>query len=291
VVLKLDKSAIRNILSIRYNPLNSTLSQQKKWQDFVSKKTDPMGIITEKKLKKSAIKLLSFSDEPVSISLSSGIDSTLSIGIIRNVFPKRKIIAICGIFEGGYDESKAAQKIAEKFDADFHTVIMDSMFTNIPEIISITKKPKWNTYNHIIAKKATKFSKVLVTGDGADEIFAGYTFRYKKFLNLLRPKDNWKIKTKNYLECHNRDWVPDQEYLFGSAIKFNWEEIYEYFKKYFSNPLSPLQQVLLADFNGKLIHDFIPTGKSIYSYYKLQGVSMFLDSEVISFVLQSMHFV
>ncbi|MGI0010506.1 MAG: asparagine synthase, partial [Nitrosopumilaceae archaeon] len=86
-------------------------------------------------------------------------------------------------------------------------------------------------------------------------------------------------------ECHNRDWVPDQEYLFGRAIKFDWDTIYNYLGPYFSNPLNPLQQVMLADYNGKLLFDFIPTGKAIFEYYGLHGLQIFLDPNVISFAL------
>lgn len=282
---KLDKISIRNILSIRYNPLDGSSLRRLTWKDCKNKSNDPNGIHTEILLKNSIRKLLPEKD-PVSISLSAGIDSTLCLALIRQIFPQKKIITLCGVFEDSFNESKIAARIANKFDADFHVVQMDSMFTQMPEIISIAKKPKWNTYNHLIAKNAKKFSNILITGDGADELFGGYTFRYQKFLNLHRPNDNWKIKTINYLECHNRDWVPDQECLFGNSIKFDWHIIYSYFKEFFSNPLKPLEQVMLADFNGKLLHDFIPTSQNIFMHYKIKGVQIFLDPDLISYAMK-----
>jgi len=156
----------------------------------------------------------------------------------------------------------------------------------MPEIVSITSKPKWNTYTHLIAKAAKKSGNLLITGDASDEIFAGYTFRYSKFLNLLKSNQNWKTKVKNYLECHNRDWVPDQNLLFDPSIQFDWNTIYNYFKPYFQNKLEPLQQVILADFNGKLCYDFIPLINSISKKYNLQIKSPFLDSEIIEKGLQ-----
>jgi len=163
---------------------------------------------------------------------------------------------------------------------------MPSIFKNMAEIIWITKKPRWNTYTHIISKEAKKLDSVLVTGDGADEIFGGYTFRYSKFLKLFKNNNDWKVRTKNYFECHNRDWVPDQNEMFGSSIKFNWNNIYSYFKNYFSNSLDPLKQVFLADFNGKLLYDFIPTSKAISNYHNTESFSPFLDSNVINFGLK-----
>lgn len=282
---RLNKNAIRNFLTIRYNPLEKPIVASVTWRDFRPSVSDPNGYQIEKLLKNAISKVPTTKKGPFIVSLSSGIDSTLCLALLRKTFPNEKIIAICGIFEEAYDESKRAKEIATKFDADFKVVYMDSIFTNMPEIISISKKPRWNTYQHIIAREARKYGDILVTGDGADEIFGGYSFRYNKFLNLLQPQEKWKIKVINYLECHNRDWVPDQEYLFGSTIKFDWNTIYNYFKPYFSNPLNPLQQVMLADYNGKLLFDFIPTGKAIFKYYGLHGLQIFLDPNLIRFAL------
>ena len=280
--MKINKKLIQNFLTLRYDP--SSISKNLAiWQDFKSDTTDFNGQNTEKLLLKSIKNSIPDNDKPIAISLSSGIDSSLCLALLRNVFPKRKIIAICGVFENGNDESKVAKTIAEKFSADFKILYMDSIFTNMSEIISVSKKPRWNTYNHLISKEAKKYSNYLVTGDGADELFGGYVFRYKKFNQLSKFNDSWITKVKNYLECHNRDWVPDQNLLFGNAIPFKWESVYNYFKPYFQNKLEPLTQVMLADYNGKLSLDFIPTGKAIFSHYGIQGIPLFLNSELISF--------
>jgi asparagine synthase (glutamine-hydrolysing) len=283
--LKINKKLIKNYLTIRYDPLINSTSLAK-WTNFVSNTSDTNGQLTEKFLGNSISNSIPDDDSPISISLSSGIDSSLCLAILRKTFPKRKIIAFCGIFDTGFDESKEAKIIAEDFSTEFKTVSMDSIFTNMPEIISITKRPRWNTYNHLIAKEAKKKSNYLVTGDGADELFGGYVFRYNKFKQLLISKDTWLDKTKKYLECHNRDWVFDQTSIFHKNTKFSWSEIYNYFKPYFQNSLDPLSQVMLADFNGKLLFDFIPTGKSISNYYNIKSIPIFLESDLVNFALK-----
>jgi len=280
--LNLDADFIKNILTIRYNPLDPSINPTITWKDFRNTIQDKNGFQTEELLEKSITKNLS-NKKSISISLSGGIDSTLCLGLIRKIFPEKKIFGFCGVFGEGNDESKIAGQVANQFDTDFHIVHMDSIFSSMPEIISITKKPKWNTYVHLIAKKSKHYSTNLVTGDGADELFGGYTFRYNKFLHLLKSSDNWKIKTMKYLECHNRDWVPDQKQMFGNKIHFDWEEIYEYFRSSFQNKLCPLQQVMLADYNGKLLYDFIPLGKTISSFYKITNFPIFLDPEIVYF--------
>lgn len=285
LIKKLDKISIRNILSIRYNPRDKPPLPIVRRQDLKSKYSDPLGKNTEKLIHSFIIENFQKENDSISVSLSGGIDSTLCLALLRKYLPNHRINAICGIFKQGFDESNVAKKVAKQFDAKFETVSMESLFTNMPELISVSGQPKWNTYQHLIAKKAKKYSNLLVTGDGADELFGGYVFRYSKFLTFSRPKDNWKIKTINYLECHNRDWVPDQENMFGPSIKFSWNDIYHYFKPYFSNSLSPIKQVMLADFNGKLMFDFIPSGKRIYEFYKIKHTSLFLNNELISYAL------
>jgi asparagine synthase (glutamine-hydrolysing) len=266
---------------MRYDPRKKSSLNLVLHSDFIPPIHDSNGSKIEKLMINSFTKQFSENPKSITVSMSGGIDSTLALGILRKSLPSTKIIVLCGVFDEAFDESIVAKKIANYFDADFKIIKMPSIFTDLPKIISITKKPKWNSYVYTIAEAAKKYSNYLVTGDGADEVFGGYNFRYNKFLNLLQPHDSWKTKVINYLECHNRDWVPDQSQMFGSAIKFNWEDIFNYFKPYFQNSLKPLQQVMLADFNGKLVHDFVPLGNSTSEYCDIKNFSPYLDSDVI----------
>jgi len=279
----INSTLIKNYLTIRYNPKDKPSPTKKLWNDFETKFSDPNGKKTESLLLSSVKSSIPDNDEPIGLSLSSGIDSSLTLALLRKSFPKRKIIGICAVFENGFDESKQAKKIAENFEADFHTLYIDSIFKAMPQLISIVERPRWNTYTHYVTKEAKKYCKIYLTGDGADEIFGGYTFRYQKFLDSINSKDNTASKISKYLDCHNRDWVPDQEKIFHKSLKFDWKQIFQVLKPYFDNPLSPLEQVFLADYNGKLLYDFIPTSKKILEHYNLTGTSLFLNSDVVSF--------
>jgi asparagine synthase (glutamine-hydrolysing) len=274
-----DNNYIRNLLTIRYDP-RIQVSGLVDWKDFIPKFSDPSGEKTEKLLIRILKRLLHNKEGPFIISLSSGIDSSLCLALLRHCFEDAEILGICAFFDKDNNELEQARKIAKKFDAKFKTVRILSIFQNLPELLAITKTPRWNTYHHYVAKEARKFGRIFLTGDGADEIFGGYVFRYNKFLTMNKSSHNWKTKVRNYLDCHNRDWVPDQKDLFGSSIKFSWDDIYMYFKKYFSNPLNSLQQIMLADYNGKLCYDFIPTAKKISEHYGLELIQIFLQQEI-----------
>ena len=178
---KINPTSIRNTLTIRYDITEKPVKKPATIEDFKKSLNDQDGHITEKLLSNSFRKIGKF--KKFSISLSGGIDSSLCLALLRNNFPEAQVTAISGVFENAYDESTHAKKLAEKFDAEFYPIDMESIYTKMPEIVYIAKRPRWNTYNHLIAKEAKKFSKILVTGDGGDELFGGYTFRYKKFLD------------------------------------------------------------------------------------------------------------
>jgi asparagine synthase (glutamine-hydrolysing) len=148
-------------------------------------------------------------------------------------------------------------------------------------LISIIKEPRWNLYQYYFIERSKQFSNVLFTGDGGDELFGGYTFRYNKFLNLLNHDHDWKQLVRYYLDCHERDWVPDQEKIFGANIRFDWSSINSLLRKYFDNDLDPLDQVFLADYHGKLIYDFVPTNEKFFNYFGVTGLSPILDHKII----------
>jgi len=219
----------------------------------------------------------------ISLSLSGGVDSGLTLAIIRSVLPDIKIECFSMGFRDTDDEIQRAKEISRIYDCNFHNIIKDDVLNELPQLIYIAKEPRWNLYQYYPMADARKQSSIFYSGDGGDELFGGYTFRYKKFLAHLPKKADWKNKTKLYLSCHERDWVPDQHKMFGSKIKFSWEKIYKTLKPYFNNDLEPIDQVFLADFNGKLLYDWIPTNNAFGKYLDLDIKSIFLTDKMIKF--------
>jgi asparagine synthase (glutamine-hydrolysing) len=207
------------------------------------------------------------------------------LALLKDEYPGLDIKCISVSFDE-VSEATYARKIAESKDTDFYNVTVDNPLQDLPFLISIVKEPRWNLYQYYFIEKSKKYSNVLFTGDGGDELFGGYTFRYTKFLKLFDTRDDWKQRTINYLECHERDWVPDQESIFGENIKFDWSSIYSLLRSRFDNDLDPLDQVFLADYNGKLIYDFVPTNNKFFSYLGIAGISPILDNKIIDLSLR-----
>jgi asparagine synthase (glutamine-hydrolysing) len=224
-----------------------------------------------------------------SLSLSGGVDSGLTLAMLRSVLPSVKLECISVGFGVKDEEVERAGELARIYDCDFHNIILDDILGDLPRLIRIVKEPRWNLYHYYAFAAGRKKSRVFFTGDGGDELFGGYTFRYKKFLSQLPSIDNdnnigWQEKAKLYLSCHERDWVPDQNKMFGSAVKFSWKEIYRLFRTYFdNNGLHPLDQVFLADFNGKLLYDWLPANKAFEKSLDIKIESVFLTDRMIKF--------
>ncbi|MDP9210470.1 MAG: asparagine synthase C-terminal domain-containing protein [Thermoproteota archaeon] len=221
----------------------------------------------------------------ISLALSTGVDSNLMLALLRDEYPSLNIKCISVSFDEA-SEATYAKKIAESKDTDFYNVTVDNPLKDLPFLISIVKEPRWNLYQYYFIEKSKKYSDILFTGDGGDELFGGYTFRYTKFLKLFDEDDDWKQRTIHYLECHERDWVPDQEKIFGENIKFDWSSIYSLLRTYFDNDLDPLDLVFLADYNGKLIYDFVPTNYKLFNYLGVTGISPILDNKIIDMSLR-----
>ncbi|HEY7079103.1 MAG TPA: asparagine synthase C-terminal domain-containing protein [Nitrososphaeraceae archaeon] len=216
----------------------------------------------------------------IAIALSTGVDSNLIFSLLRDEYPN---IDINCYSVGFYDnhEPLIAKQISESRGADFKHIVVDNPLRDLVKMISIVKEPRWNIYQYYFIKEAKSHSNVLFTGDGGDESFAGYTFRYRKYLSSITARATPLERTQMYLLCHERDWVPDQEDMFTKDMKFSWLSIYEIFEKYFNNPLELLDQILCADYNGKLLHDFVPTNERYFKYFEIKGEAPLLDDEVV----------
>jgi asparagine synthase (glutamine-hydrolysing) len=221
--------------------------------------------------------------DKIGISLSSGIDSTLVLALLRKEFPSIKIESISVKFSQSIDETDASKKISDKFDTNHHVLEIDNFLEELPQAINIVKQPFWDLHWYYLVKKMKELTPVFLSGDGGDELFGGYTFRYNKFLELINDNSTTEEKVISYLNCHERDWVPDQELIFGDECKFNWEEIYNILRPYFNNSLSNLNQVLLADHNGKLLHNMQPLYSLIHKHFGVTNITPIQNDETIRF--------
>jgi len=278
----INPSSIVNILTLRYDLSINPNLPKKTWKDFepIEEPVNPTSI--ENSICNEIEKKLNYTNEQeISIALSGGVDSALMLSLLRKTKPDVKINAVSIKFANSIDETPAASRIAEKYNANHHIIDLDNYLSELPKAISIIKLPFWDLHWYYVVKKSQTLSKTLISGDGGDELFAGYTFRYKKFLSLTSENSNTNEKVKAYLECHERDRVPDQENIFNQKSQFSWDSIYSALSPFFDNNLSRLEQVYLADYNGKLLYNFNPINSRITDHFKINQLAPLLNNELL----------
>ena len=260
------------------------MSQKLLPENFHEKRIDDnLEEFVEKSIREKISHEIGTNTDKIGISLSSGIDSTLILALLREEYPSNEIESVSVKFRESTDETDASKKISEKFQTNHHILEIDNFLEELPKAISIVKQPFWDLHWYYLVKKMKNFTNVFLSGDGGDELFAGYTFRYKKFLKLTNENSTSNEKIIAYLNCHERDWVPDQESIFDKENQFNWNDIYKILEPYFDNTLPRLTQVFLADYNGKLIHNMQPLYKSIHDYFSIRNITPIQNEELIQF--------
>lgn len=277
-----DPKAVMGILTLRYDPTQKPLLPQLTSKDFIPTNPNPSIDFIQKILENEIKNKIKSDEDKIAVALSGGVDSTLVLSALRNTVPNQ-IEAISIKFADSVDETPAASKIAEELEVNHNIVFVENYLAELPKAINIIKIPFWDLHWYHVTKKAKTLSKYLVAGDGGDELFGGYTFRYKKFLSLVNNNSSPLDKIKAYLQCHERDNVPDQDKLFGRKTNFSWDLIYALLYKHFENDLSLLDQVFLADYNGKLLYNFMLVNTSLHTHFGLKAITPILSKEMISY--------
>ena len=273
---------VKQILTLRYSTNLHTLSPKLLPENFRKKQiNNNTQEFVEKSIREKISQEISTNTGKIGISLSSGIDSTLVLALLREEYPSSEIESVSVKFSESVDETNTSKKISEKFRTNHHVLEIDNFLEELPKAISIVKQPFWDLHWYYLVKKMKTLTNIFFSGDGGDELFGGYTFRYKKFLELTNENSTRHEKVIAYLNCHERDWVPDQEAVFDRSNQFNWNNIYEILEPYFDNTLPRLTQVFLADYNGKLIHNMQPLYKSIHDYFSIKNITPIQNKELI----------
>ena len=236
--LKLDTESINQYLSLNYlinnktffreikslSPasyiiLNSTnfkneISIKKYWlleEHFKKKTNDNFSQASEKInfLLEKSIKQKMFSDVENGVFLSGGIDSS-TISLKLKKIDNHKMSAHNILFkEEKFNESVDAKIIADYLNINlnhYEIPIDDDLTNDFPKIIDAMDQPMSDTSfvsTYYLSKYSKKKSKVVLSGDGADELFGGYDTYiadiYRKFFPQVNLKSNLLKELPNKL--------------------------------------------------------------------------------------------
>lgn len=152
-------------------------------------------------------RLRMISEVPFGAFLSGGIDSSVVVAMMSRLHPEPLKTFSVG-FETGFSEASHARQVADLFKTDHHevTVTSDDLMRSIPAALNARESPISEPSDipiFLLSKLARSKVTVVLSGEGSDEIFAGYPkYAFEKrlgtWLGSARVFAGWSARKLPY---------------------------------------------------------------------------------------------
>ncbi len=256
---KLNKKAISSYMSFRYPILNDTFFKDiysltpanyikiknnkiefKEYWSLIDKfkeqkedKGEEYYITKLREILEDSVKLRMRSDVPFGAFLSGGVDSSVITAIMaKNSKEKIKTFTI-GFEEDGFNEFEYANIIAKQYNTDHKKIILSgkNYIKNLEKLITFKDAPLSVPNEvplYLMSKELKKYITVVLSGEGADEIFGGYGRIFRSPYDYERIKN---IDNLNISESEKEELAKDFIKKYG--VRFFKNEI-EHFMNIYS---------------------------------------------------------
>jgi len=159
----------------------SSLRIQRYWDvEFEPARNASEGELVERlrALLDESVALHQVSDVPVGAFLSGGIDSSAVVAMMSRLTAQPVKTFSVGFADAGFSELAPARQVASLLGTEHHELVLE------PDVVPLVEDLAWfldepfgdtsAIATYMVSKLAAEHVKVVLTGDGGDEIFAGY---------------------------------------------------------------------------------------------------------------------
>jgi asparagine synthase (glutamine-hydrolysing) len=162
-----------------------------------------------------AVERQRIADVPVGAFLSGGIDSSTIVALMSRHVPERLRTFTIGFAPPGNDERPYARRVAEAVGSEHHEHLIEATEVQrlIPFVLDHVDEPFGDASlipTYAVSKLARESAKVALSGDGGDELFAGYGRYYRALAVLSVPpvlRPLWRVTRKLFAATRDpRDW-------------------------------------------------------------------------------------
>ncbi|GLQ88083.1 asparagine synthase (glutamine-hydrolyzing) [Dyella flagellata] len=183
-------------------------------------------------------------DVPVGVLLSGGVDSSAIVALAsRQVSHHLRTYSI-GFSEEGFNEFQYSDAVAKRYGTDHTKIIMppELYWDTLQTVIWHLDEPVCDTATvplFYLCREARKSVKVLLSGEGSDEMLGGYTSRYKEGVEVIRrgrAAEYLPGKIRSYLwnKAGGGVWPKSRKELWNltqpGELRFLNDQIYGYYE-------------------------------------------------------------
>jgi len=243
------------------------------------------------------------SDVPVAFTLSGGVDSSIIATIAKKKLKETKFYSLVNK-DKDYVEKKNINTLIKKFNLNHEYIKFDQKKNNLKQISNLVKEIGYPLYSsnslalNKISQKARKDGyKVLICGNGADEIFSGYYLHHLSYLKSIKGSriykkkfKEWSHVTKIKIKTPELKNIKKFEYIL-KKYGFNFEIIKtkQYFKTLkIKSPLkNKIKDIFIENLDDDLFFGNLPSQThnidSITMHNSVESRMPFLNSELYNF--------
>ena len=240
------------------------------------------------------------SDVDVASYLSGGLDSGSITAIAATQLPHIKTFT-CGFdlhsasgLELGFDEREAAEYMSYLFKTEHYEMVMKAgdMERVLPALTWHLEEPRVGQSfpNYYVARLASKFGKVCLSGTGGDELFGGYPWRYYRAV----VNDDFEHYIDKYYQFWQRlipnstlrsvfapIW-PDVEHVWTRDI---FRDVFQHHANELSTPEDYVNHSLY--FEAKtFLHGLLLVEDKLSMAHGLETRVPFLDNDLVDFAMR-----
>jgi len=261
-----------------------------------------------------SVKRRLISDVPLGAFLSGGIDSSLIVAMMHKLTNAPVKTYSVGFKNFPASELSYARSVAERFNTDHHELVLEEecFADNLEKLTWMRDSPLSERSDiplHLLADMANSSVKVLLSGEGSDELFAGYPkYAYDRFAPLvyffpkfmiqgvsrLLPSRFRKVEIAFRSLCERdtadrwSQWFApftskEKQVLFNTSITTE-NPIKQYIND--TNGYSPLDTMLYADCKLWLPENLLERGDRMTMAASVEGRVPFLDHEFVEFAFK-----
>lgn len=192
----------------------------------------------------TAVEKRLIADVPLGVFLSGGLDSSALVAYLARF--RKNIHTFSATFDSSVDESKYARIIARQFNTAHREIkISSDMLSYLPEVIYHFDEPLADPAalpTYLLCKEVSKDVKVVLSGEGGDEVFGGYdNFNYIPMLKRIHRIPFFLRKyvaspvVRLFASLHT---YPRKQMLFAASEILSKRSLAESFKEMFYFPFN-----------------------------------------------------